>query len=285
MAAAFTDLHGHLIPGVDDGAPDTDAARAALRALAAEGVVRAVATPHVDASVLADPQDAARRLTELDMGWALLERVRAELEEGGAREDEGREGGAREGGAPDPAGVPELARGAEVRLDAPDVDFADPRVRLAGGEAVLVEFAFFEVPVYAGRQLRAVRDAGWTPVLAHAERYRGLGRALSRVEGWRKEGTVVQVNAGSLAGRYGRKARARARLLLGRGLADVVASDFHARGQPGLREAHGLLAEDEDDEAARLLLVTNPRRVLEGKPLFPVPPLETGGRLGRWLGR
>ncbi|HKK08287.1 MAG TPA: CpsB/CapC family capsule biosynthesis tyrosine phosphatase [Gemmatimonadota bacterium] len=286
LDVAFTDLHCHLMPGVDDGARDAAAAREAVQALGRAGVRRVVATPHLDAMVLADPAARARRMAEFEMGWRLLERVRKGLA------DEVRDARSKGGVGPSaPPRVPEIVRGAEIKLNVPDVDLADERTRLGGGPAILVEFPLMEIPVYAGRQLRALREAGWTPVLAHLERYDGVARILDRVEGWRKEGTVVQVNAGSLVGRHGRGARSNANRLLKRSLVDLVASDYHARGPVGIQDAWEALLDGTAHEGgspvevARLLLGENPRRVLEGQPPQRVPPLKLAGGLRRLLGR
>jgi protein-tyrosine phosphatase len=289
----FIDLHSHLIPAVDDGARNAFDARDALAVLASDGVRRVVATPHVQASILADPAARARRLTELDMGWRLLRNVREEL----------------------PEDAPVLQRGAELLLDAPEPDLSDPRLRLAGGPAVLVEFPFLRIPMYAERQLEGLLDAGWIPVVAHMERYAELGRSLAQIARWREMGVVLQVNAGSLLGRYGVRPRRRAWHLLASGWAALLASDYHARGgPPSLREARRLLLRQtrvpEEDVAGadgsgdgngdgsgdggrgnvgirgatRLLMGENPRRLLEGRRVLPVPPLRRRPVWARWLG-
>ena len=45
---SYVDLHLHLLPGVDDGAPDEAAALAYARRLAAEGVRDVTVTPHIN---------------------------------------------------------------------------------------------------------------------------------------------------------------------------------------------------------------------------------------------
>ncbi|HKK07627.1 MAG TPA: CpsB/CapC family capsule biosynthesis tyrosine phosphatase [Gemmatimonadota bacterium] len=276
----ITDLHAHLIPGVDDGARDAAEARAALEVLAEEGVAHVVATPHFHASALPDGPGRERRLGELDMGWRLLEKARQEVGEG----------------------APRLSRGTEVLLDAPDPDLSDPRLRLAGGPAVLVEFPFLRIPLYGARQLEALASEGWTPVVAHVERYAGLERALSQVAVWRGGGAILQVNAASLLGGYGPEARRRAWHLLGRGWVGLLASDWHARGEgPRLAETVEMLLErarpaggedgggggrrEEVRRALLLLLEENPRRVLEGRRALPVPALAPRPAWRRWLGR
>jgi protein-tyrosine phosphatase len=254
------DLHTHLIPGVDDGAAELEMARAALGVLAAAGVAEVVATPHVEGSLSHRPGAFAERLRALDDGWAWLADMAA-------------------------AEFPEvvLHRGAEIMLDVPDPELSEPRLRIAGGRAVLVEFPYMAVPPNAAWALSGLVRQGVLPVLAHPERYRGGAAGVAEMETWRRSGAVLQVNAGSLTGRYGSEAERRAWALLGRGMAGVMASDYHARGEPWLREAGEMLESAGGGEQARLLLETNPARLIRGENPLPVPPVSRRRTLWRRL--
>lgn len=244
----ITDFHNHLMPGVDDGAKSVEHARTALAALRDAGVARIITTPHFNASVTLDAAALARRLAELDAGWEQLRPLAAEF------------------------GV-ELHRGAEVALDVPRPDLGDPRIHLAGTRFVLVEFAFMTVPPHSASVLSAVRAGGVQPVLAHPERYGRLESDPVGARAWREAGALLQVNGGSLLGRYGEGARRTALRLLREGLVDYVCSDFHARGDPGIGRYREALEELGGHEQARLLLEVNPQRLLEDEPPLPVPPL------------
>lgn len=286
------DFHNHVMPGVDDGARDLEEGVAALAGFRLEGVETVVATPHFRGSLTERPDVLIERLAWMDEAF---EGLVAEAERRGVDV--------------------RLERGAEVRLDSPDVDLADSRLRLAGTHFVLVEFATFQMPAYGGEQLAGLREAGWIPVLAHPERYAGVANRLDVAERWRQE-AFFQMNAGSLRGRYGPSARQAARAFLERGWIDYLSSDYHARGAPGLRETRDLLLEAEgidpseaedggtgpdewevaggDEEleepglpVARLLTELNPRRLLANREPISVPPLELAGglveRLRGWL--
>lgn len=257
-----TDLHNHVLPGVDDGAQDVEEGLSALETLAAEGVRRVVASPHFRASHF-----------ERGRGDELLGAFDAAFDELAT---------ALEGSGLDI----ELDRGCEFKLDAPRFDLTDPRLRLGGGPAVLVEFSSFQVPPFGGNQLAAVRDAGWVPVLAHPERYSGAERALDRFAQWVDAGVRLQVNAPSLVGRYGARARAVARDLFREGLVCVVASDYHALGGPELEAARSILragriradarpaSVDALEAAVDALFSVNPSRLLAGIDPVPVSPIE-----------
>jgi protein-tyrosine phosphatase len=207
-----------------------------------------VSTPHVSGSLTLDPAALAERLREIDAGWAELQ-------------------AAAEG-----SGVTVL-RGAEIMLDVPTPDLSDPRLRLGGTRAVLVEFPFMNVPPNGVQALFDLTMAGWAPVLAHPERYGNAARDLSDAAEWHRVGAALQVNAGSLLGRYGKPASELAWGLVERGLASYLSSDYHARGRCPVAECRAELERRGGGEQARLLMEENPRRMLEGKPPLRVPPL------------
>jgi protein-tyrosine phosphatase len=254
------DLHNHLIPGVDDGAADAGEARSALAEMVRQGVGRLVCTPHVRGGLTASPAALGSALAEVDRGWDVLAAVAADF----------------------PGLVVE--RGAEVMLDTPSPDLSDPRLRLAGTRFVLVEFPFMSVPPNDTRPLFELKVRGWTPVLAHPERYGGARPDLADAAEWRRVGAVIQVNAGSLLGRYGAAAEAIAWGLMERGWVDCLASDHHARGRLALADCRAELTRRGGGEQARLLMEDNPARLLAGEDPLPVPPLQQRPAWRRLLG-
>lgn len=260
MNGTIVDLHSHVIPGVDDGARSVEEGLGGLRAFLAQGVGVVTATPHVDASLTTRSASLVTHLERMDRALSRLTE---------AAEEEGLDVG--------------LERGVELKLDSPEPDLSDPRLRLGGSEFVLVEFVGFAVPPFAERQLEQLREAGWIPLLAHPERYRGIEVDLDRAASWKEGGVYFQVNAGAILGQYGTRIRKVARQLLERGLADCLASDHHSRGEPPTESARLALEEVEGGaEVARLLLEENPARILRGEAPRPVPPLEVSE--GIWKG-
>lgn len=245
------DFHSHLVPGVDDGAADVEQARAALAELRAQGVHTAITTPHLRGALTAHPEQLRARLDQVEASWKEMRGIAA---------------------AEEPALRLEL--GAEVMLDSDTPDLSDPRTRLAGTPFALVEFPRMLVPANAEQTLSYLLGRGWTPVVAHPERYPNLHEELRDAAEWRRMGVRLQVNAGSLLGRFGREAQGRAWRLLRLGLADYLASDYHARGRVALAGARDMLQSRGGEEQAALLLETNAARLLRGEPPLDVPPLE-----------
>lgn len=255
----LVDLHCHLVPGVDDGAESVESALAALRSFRDSGVVRVVTTPHLDAGHV-----RTRRHERIEAAFGRIADAAA-------------------------TELPELRfeLAYEVRIDDPEVDLTDRSLGLSDGGAILVEFPQLALPAYSPRMLDVVRQQEWTPVLAHPERYSGIAAAYEWIRHWREMGVVMCMNVGSLLGEHGRDAQQVARRMLASGHADLIGSDHHARPHRSalLREGFDLLVErggTRMEDAAHLLVASNPRAVLAGEPTKPVPALELDSG---WLGR
>ena len=248
----YTDIHSHLVPGVDDGSRTLEEGRTGLIKLLRSGVRRVVTTPHFDASLTRDAALAEERLAQIDRGWESLKAMSSTE-------------------FPDL----ELHRGQEVMLDIPDPDLSDPRLFLADTRYVLVEWPGLRVPPSTLPVLARFKEAGIKPIIAHPERYRGLDKDLYLPGEWKAEGALLQVNYGSVIGRYGDLPRKRALTLLARGWADLMASDFHGRTHltPNLMEAKAVLAEAGGGAQFGLLAGMNPTRILRGEEPVRVPPL------------
>lgn len=261
-ATGVLDFHNHLIPGVDDGAQTLEDSRAALEALRGEGVSTIITTPHFGASTLDSVPQLTEKFAELDRAWTQLA--------GLVRSD-----------------FSDLAvhRGVELRLDVPDPDLSDERVRLAGTPFVLVEFDGFTIPPHSTQALARLRDRGWIPIIAHPERYHNAETYADRMGAWRDAGAYLQVNNGSITSRHGPVPQRLARHLLERGWVDYLSSDYHARGHAHVRPAQQALLEMGAEEHVHLLMVTNPRRILSGQAPLPLPPLQPRRGLWRRLGR
>ncbi|MCG6957416.1 MAG: hypothetical protein LJF04_15610 [Gemmatimonadetes bacterium] len=247
---ALADIHSHLVPAVDDGARSLDDTLASVELMKERGIRKILTTPHLDGTLTLDRTRLEERLAEVDEAF---ERAAAAV---GRR-------------FPDV----EFRRGHEVMLDDPDVDLSDPRVRLAGTRFVLIEWPRLHLPPGTSQVLRRIDDEGFASIVAHPERY--VGMDLHVAGAWRDAGAYLQVNYGSLVGRYGRDARRFALALMRRGWADYLASDYHGRPDRDLYHAEAwdsLEALDGDDALAQMCL-TNPARVFRDEEPLPVPPL------------
>jgi protein-tyrosine phosphatase len=231
------DTHCHLLPALDDG-PATQAESLDLaRDLSQDGVSFVLCTPHYS-----DRHPTEHRLA---------------LERRGALAD-----------AVSSAGLAlELGVGAEVSPGfAVSALVGELATRSVGGRFVVVEVqpdtpaSFFSV---VETRLAAV---SLHPIFAHPERCRAVQERPSLLDPGRRNGSLVQVVAPSLVGRWGRAAGATVWRLVDSGRADLLASDAHgrARRRSHLREAANLVAQRLGDSVSALLTLRNPASVLEG---------------------
>ncbi len=233
------DLHCHLLPGLDDGARDLEEAVAMATMAVADGIRGVVATPHYFRGGYM-PQTAAVA--------AAAEELRAALGKAGVKL--------------------RLYCGMEAYLAPELASMAVAGEVLTLGESgryLLVELPFAEVPIHAGYSLGRLLGKGFVPVLAHPERTAGLKVEVLR--DWVEQGALVQLNAGSLGGVFGRSVKRFAWEILRAGLGHCVASDAHsARARlPRLSPARKLVAQVGGEEAAELLFAVNPALVVKGK--------------------
>ena len=245
---AIVDFHNHLMPGVDDGAQTAQESEEALREFASNGVRTVIVTPHLDASLTLKPSELSARMAELDRAWTVLQPIASRC------------------------GVA-VERGVELLLDVPEPDLSDERLRLCGGKFLLMEFPFMMIPPQSGRAVAGIAARGFHPIIAHPERYSDIDQQLDVAAEWKRNGAYLQVNGGSLLGRYGPGPRRVAFELLERGWVDYVCSDYHARGPALVAEYRALLECNEAMEQAYNLMEANPTRLLDGVRPLPTAPV------------
>lgn len=131
----------------------------------------------------------------------------------------------------------------------------------------LVEFHFYEEADSVFQKVQRLIAAGYTPVIAHPERYAFISEDPDAADKLKKLGCLLQLNKGSLMGRFGDAAFRASRRIMADRLADVVASDAHSPyvRTPNLRRVHELICEEYAYDYADLLLEENPRRILENR--------------------
>jgi protein-tyrosine phosphatase len=221
------DLHSHLLPGIDDGAPDLDAALAMARAAVAAGITHSVLTPHFQ---------PGRYDNQVDDVGTRLRAFRAALAE---------------------HGIPlAVAAAGEVRAGPEAMAWAEasglPLLgRLDGMPLVLLEFAHEQLPPGSEKLVAWLVRRGVRPLIAHPERNKAVIRRIDAIAPLVAEGALLQVTADALVGVFGPAPRARAVELLERGWVSVLASDAHnllrrpPRLEPGRRAAAAIVGEAE----------------------------------------
>jgi protein-tyrosine phosphatase len=253
-----SDFHSHLIPGVDDGARTVEDALEGIGRMREAGIFRIVTTPHLDGSLTKKPAEFSQRLAEMDDAYARLHKaVSAEY------------------------GDVDLQRGHEVMLDVPDPDLSDQRLHLGDTNFVLIEWPRLSIPPGTVEAIERLVSQGIRPIVAHPERYRGIAERFRLTDLWRQHGALLQVNYGSLVGRYGASPRALAFRLLERGWVDCLSTDFHGRPHLELyvQQAEEAFGARGAEEQFAILSSVNTKRILDGHDPIEVPPLPPDRRL------
>lgn len=259
-AVGAIDLHCHLLPGIDDGAGDWNTSLQMARLAVADGIGTIVATPHwpLDENTTAGPR-------VLELAAEAQERLNA-------------------------AAIPlRVHAGHELQISW-EIDAslaAGQALPLAGTRFLLLETPYFNLPPYLRDLLFRLQSSGYRPILAHPERNPEVQYDVTVLEELVDAGCLLQVNAGSLLGRFGRRTQRAANRLLMRGWVQLVASDAHntAGRPPKLAEAAREAAKLIGPDGASSLIGAGPFAVVQDMlPPTPRIPRPKGGIAG-WMGR
>ena len=236
------DIHCHICFGSDDGAENLETAVEMVALACERGTVGIAATPHCNI-----PGSYANY-------WSSemhdkIRRLRAELK---ARE------------------IPvEIFTGQEIFCTSRTAALltAGELITLNHSRYPLVEFDFYEYAESVYGKLKTLTAAGYVPVVAHPERYAFVAEEEDAVFKLKGLGCLLQVNKGSLDGRFGRDAFFVSRRILELHQADVVASDAHSpyMRTPDMLHTHELICEEFSYDYADLLLEKNPLRILQDR--------------------
>ena len=134
------------------------------------------------------------------------------------------------------------------------------------GEHILIEFSFSIPPLNWEQIIFHIQTRGFTPILAHPERYDWLNSVPQFINEFIQRGGLLQGNIGSFAGHYGRYVRKKFTSLLEEDKYHFLATDTHSPQQlkevietiPKLQKLIG-------ETKIRYLLEENPARIVEGQ--------------------
>jgi protein-tyrosine phosphatase len=207
-----TDMHSHLLPGIDDGAANTDQSLELMRGLQELGFKKFVTTPHIMADMYPNTKSTIARAFDT-------------LKQAGGEN------------------IP-LRPAAEYFLDENfDVLLQEEEPLLCiYDKTVLVEFSFVTTPINFKERIFNLQIRGYQPLLAHPERYFYFNPKRSAYDELRDAGCQFAVNLLSFTGYYGRAAVDLANHLLKKDYIDYLGTDaHHQRHIEALRNAHAVM--------------------------------------------
>ena len=190
-----TDWHSHILPGVDDGIQNMRDSLDVLGYYEQIGISEVWLTPHIMEDMPNTPDELRARYQELQDAYQ---------------------------------GPIQLNLAAENMLD----NLFNERLAANNllpigpkGDHLLVETSYFQPPIDFWETLKKIQELGYTPILAHPERYRYMNE--SDYERLVSEKIKLQMNIVSLAGGYGKPAQIKAQMLLSQGHYSFYGSDLH----------------------------------------------------------
>lgn len=203
-----TDMHSHLLPGIDDGSPDMETSLNLIREMQGLGYTKLITTPHIMWDMYKNTRDIILR--KLDEVRAALKADKSEVE---------------------------LHAAAEYFLD----DYMEGLLKqkepllTVSGRMVLTEFSL-AYPAHGLKDiLFEMQMQDYQPIIAHPERYVYLEKNKDFYEELRDIGCLFQLNLLSLVGHYGKSTQVLAEYLLKKGYYDLAGTDLH-----GFRHLGGL---------------------------------------------
>ncbi len=239
------DLHAHILPQVDDGPDDWEDSLALLKQGIADGITGVVSTSHVLSDLNTDLE--GKLLYGFERLQNFVERENLQIS---------------------------LYLGAEIHCLARfDVQ---SRVATVNGDRkyLLIEFPMNEIPDNVGHILFQLVLDGVTPILAHPERNVMIQRDPGRVFSLVQRGVLMQINAGSLTGQFGREVKQLALDMIAHHQAHFVASDAHSlRNRPmKMSGAYDIVMTEFGPDRADQLFKMNPGHVVRAEPIQITEP-------------
>lgn len=252
------DLHCHLLPGIDDGAPDVETSLEMARIAVDDGIEMIACTPHIYPGLYENSgPDILRRVDELQI---IL----------------------------NDAGIPlTLTSGCDAHLTPTMVaELKSGHIpTLAKSRYFLFEPPHHVAPPRLEESVFATIAAGYMPIVTHPERLSWIESHYETMKTMARSGAWMQLTAGSITGRFGKRPQYWSERMLDEGLVHIIATDAHnlRNRKPLMAEATRMVAERLGDDAARDMVLTRPRMVLEnadpatGPMLVGAAPKPSGG--------
>lgn len=235
MTKTLTDIHTHIVYGVDDGPKTLDESIAILKAEQVDGVNRIIASSHYRRNMF-EP--------ELETYLKNFEIVKREAEKFGI----------------------ELYTGCEyhANLDMIDGLRSKRHLTMADTNCVLTEFANGSEKSFIKERCYALLSNGYKPIIAHIERYQATRRDVGLVRQLVDMGCYVQINAQSVTGEDGFLVKQYCKKLIDGDLVHFIGSDAHdvASRRPTMGKCLEYLSSKYGEDYAEWLMINNPQELI-----------------------
>ena len=243
----MVDIHSHILPQMDDGSTSLDESIIMLQKSISSGVDAIVATSHLFPGVYMAPTGLRdEKLKEL-RGEVL--RLQLPIE---------------------------IIAGRECYFSPEIYSYEKDLGKLTindNGKYLLIEAPMPEIPQYVDQMIFDIQVRGITPIIAHVERYHEIIENPNLTLKYIDSGCLIQVNIGSVLGKYGKRIQQTAEILLEHQMVHVVASDMHTRGSMPLGEGFADLSQIVGQAEAQRLVDERPRAIIQNHFVHHPGPL------------
>ncbi len=199
LDAIGTDMHSHLIPGIDDGASTINQSIELIKQMAAMGFSKIITTPHIQGEVYKNtPEIINNGLNELKLALA-KENIQIEI-----------------------------SAAAEYLLDDKfNEKLLSKNLLTFGKKFILVELSYFSPHPNLLNFIFDLQIEGYNVILAHPERYSYWFNNFKKLEELKERGVFFQLNIISLSGYYDIPVKKTAEKLVDNNMIDFLGTDMH----------------------------------------------------------
>lgn len=202
LLEGFTDIHNHILPGIDDGAKTVEDSIDLIKGFSEFGVNRFVMTPHIMHNYYDNTPSTIAGAQQL-LQKELLKREMKSIA---------------------------ITSAAEHMIDSNFESILEKKCTMPlGDEHLLIEMSYLQPPINFDEAVLAITQNRFFPVLAHPERYNFLLNRPHRYSEFKEQGILFQLNMLSLSDYYGKEVSKIAYKLLEEGMIDFIGSDVHNR--------------------------------------------------------
>jgi protein-tyrosine phosphatase len=194
-----TDIHSHLIPGIDDGSPSMEESIKLIKGMISLGYTKLITTPHVMSDFYQNTSESI--LSALNNLKKIVENEQI---------------------------IVELGAAAEYYMDYEFVAKMTKHELLTfGANYLLVECSFIEPLRNLDEVIFEIQVNGYKPVLAHPERYIFWHNDLKYLHQLKERDVLFQLNILSLTGVYSPDVERVSKYLVENKMYDFIGTDLH----------------------------------------------------------
>jgi protein-tyrosine phosphatase len=194
----LVDFHNHLLPGIDDGSKSIEQSLEMLNIYNELGIEKVIASPHIFKDLYPNTPKTIKKSYDSLMHSLIDQKTKV------------------------------LGYGAEYMVDEFFLIELDKKNELLTcfKNHVLIEIPFFGQLKLLEEALFKLQNRGYVPILAHPERYTAI-ESSKKIRELKSRGAIMQLNALSLIGFYGKEVKEKSNNFLSSQLYDLICTDAH----------------------------------------------------------